>query len=169
MSFSLLFSACVVHETPPPPNDPGPVYASNPPPVGTPGYRVAANAAVTMPDGDLGFVVTANGAGGYRIAWTDTQGTAALFSGTLTTDGSFDYTQLGALGEPSIEETASNRVDFSSRPGAAVDGIDLVSSTDPIYLTAFVDGRTDGFSIYFSDPAVGLATSAYDPVSFTSP
>ena len=170
MSLSLLFTGCIVHETDtPPPSNTGPVYAGSPPPVGTPGYRVAANASVTMPDGDLGFLVTANGAGGYRVAWTDTQGTPALFSGTLTTDGSFDYSQLGVVGAPSVEETASNRIDFSSRPGAAIDGIDLVSSSDPIYLTAYVDGRMDGFSIYFDDPAAGPSVSNYDPVSFSSP
>src|SRR5260370_24899385 len=48
---------------------------------GVPGYRVLAGGGAEIPAGDLRYVVTANGQGGYRIAWTDTLGSAAHFQG----------------------------------------------------------------------------------------
>src|SRR4051812_16621064 len=51
------------------------------------GYRVESNASAELPAGDLGFVITANGQGGYRVTWSDTYGSAAAFTGYITTDG----------------------------------------------------------------------------------
>ena len=137
-----------------------------------PGYRVAANAASELPGGDLGFVVTANGAGGYRVTWSDTLGSAASFTGAITTDGAFDPSQVrGYSGAEDIQVAADGgSLTFSSTPGSAIDGVDLVSSTDPIYLDLRVDGSRSGFGIYFTGAESGaLLTSDYDPVAFTSP
>src|SRR5437764_14251494 len=78
---------------------PEPVDQGPPPPVYTPppatdvaevmgadrqlGYHVSAGAASELPAGDIGFVVTANGQGGYRLSWSDTPGSTAEFAGTI--------------------------------------------------------------------------------------
>ena len=166
--------------------DPAPYHDGGPPPPPAPaldaarplgaqqmlGYRVAANASAELPAGDLGFVITANGAGGYRVTWSDTYGSAATFSGTITTDGYFDPSQLsGYSGAESIELSPDDStITFASQPGSYVDGVDLVSSTDPIYLDLSVDGAPSGFGIYFTGAESGAQlNSDYNPVAFTSP
>jgi hypothetical protein len=169
--------------------DPGP-YHGNPGPAPAPaptpaldaarplgaqamlGYRVDAGAASELPAGDLGFVITANGQGGYRITWSDTYGSAATFTGYITTDGYFDPTQLhGYSGAENITLSADQgMITFGSTPGSYVDGVDLVSSSDPIYLDLRVDNARTGFGIYFTGAESGsLLTSDYNPVAFTSP
>jgi hypothetical protein len=136
------------------------------------GYRVEANASAELPAGDLGFVITANGQGGYRVTWSDTYGSAANFTGYLTTDGYFDASQVrGYSGAEQIQMSAdAGTVTFSSTPGSYVDGVDVVSSTDPIYLDLRVDGSRTGFGIYFTGAESGAQlSSAYNPVAFTSP
>ena len=172
---SLLVGGCVVH-TDSPTYGPGPGPGAPPPdgatPLGAlamPGYRVAAGASAAVPPGDLGFVVTANGAGGYRIAWTDTTGSAVEFEGTATTDVGFDSSQLYPFGGATVTQSATNRVDFRSVPGASIDGVDLVSSSDPIYLDLQVNGVRSGFGVFFASASAGEVQAAYDPVAFTSP
>ncbi|HEX8951960.1 MAG TPA: hypothetical protein VF945_08945 [Polyangia bacterium] len=136
------------------------------------GYRVQPNASAELPAGDLGYVITANGAGGYRVTWSDTYGSAASFSGSITTDGYFDASQLrGYSGAESIQLSADGgTITFASTPGSYVDGVDLVSSTDPIYLDLRVDGAQTGFGIYFTGGESGAQlASSYNPVAFTSP
>jgi len=136
------------------------------------GDRVEANASAELPAGDLGFVITANGNGGYRVTWSDTYGSAANFTGSITTDGYFDASQVrGYSGAEDIQLSAdAGTVTFSSVPGSYVDGVDVVSSTDPIYLDLRVDGARSGFGIYFTGAESGAQlTSDYDPVAFTSP
>src|SRR5256885_5860502 len=118
---------------------------------GMAGYHVSAGSASELPDGDLGFVITANGQGGYRVTWSDTYGSAAHFSGSITTDGYFDRSQVaGYSGAEYLTLSDDDRViTFDSTPGSYVDGVDLVSSTDPIYLDLTVDGSRSGFGVYF--------------------
>ena len=167
--------------------DPGPYHGGggNPPPPapaldaarplgaqGMLGYRVAANAAAELPAGDLGFVITANGQGGYRVTWSDTYGSAAAFTGYITTDGYFDASQVrGYSGAEDIQMSADgSTITFGSSPGSYVDGVDLVSSTDPIYLDLRVDNAQTGFGIYFTGAESGAQLSSdYNPVAFTSP
>jgi hypothetical protein len=136
-----------------------------------PGYRVLANSSASIPGGDLGYLVTANGQGGYRVVWTDTLNSSARFSGTITVDGTFDSRQTqGFSGAENLTYLASNQISFDSVPGANVDGIDLVSSSDPIYLDGQIDGSHVGVNIYFTGAhTASLVNSAYDPVAFTSP
>lgn len=135
-----------------------------------PGYRVRALSATAIPAGGIGFAVTANGSGGYRVIWTDTLNSAATFSGTLTTDGNFDVGQTQLIGSPGLTQTGANQYAFSSVPGAQVDGFDVVSSTDPVYLEAKIGGSTAGVAIYFTGATSNLVqTSAQNPVAFTSP
>ena len=179
LSLGFVATGCIVG------GDPGPYHGNDgaPPPPALDaarplgaqqmlGYRVAANSSAELPAGDLGFVITANGAGGYRVTWSDTYGSAATFSGTITTDGYFDPSQLsGYSGAESIELSPDDAtITFASAPGSYVDGVDLVSSTDPIYLDLRVDGDPNGFGIYFTGAESGaLLTSDYNPVAFTSP
>lgn len=140
-----------------------------------PGYHVLANANATLPGGDLGYIVTANGQGGYRVTWTDTNGSAAHFSGTITVDGVIDSNPQnthGFSGNENLTFTGENQISFDSVPGTGVDGVDLVSSTDPIYLSASIDGYTDPgqVHIYFVGATTQLNNvSSVDPVAFTSP
>jgi hypothetical protein len=139
-------------------------------PTSYPGYHVKANASTSLPGGALGFLVTANGQGAYRVVWTDTLGAGDTFSGTLTTDGSFDATKTNPIGNPNLQRSAANQYAFSSTPGANLDGFDVVSSTDPVYLEAKIDGSTANVAIYFTGATTSqIQTSALDPVAFTSP
>src|SRR5438046_5438972 len=131
LALALPLGGCIV-ETHPHYYDPNP--PSPPVVTGSATYHVLAGGAAEIPSGDLGYTVTANGAGGYRLAFTDTLGSGAEFAGTVWTDGEFDARQLASLsGGASYTLSAPNRIDFDSFPGATLDGFDLVSSTDPIY------------------------------------
>jgi hypothetical protein len=162
----LLLSGCIVEHSHGP--GPGPVI---PQAGGSGTYHVLAGGSAEIPGGDLGFVITANGQGGYRLAYTDTLGSASEFSGHVTTDGTFDERQLSSLsGSQSFTLTAPNRIDFASIPGANIDGFDLVSSTDPVYVEARVNGFETGFDILFAEaPDGAVVTSSFNPVAFTSP
>lgn len=179
VAFSFFASGCiVVHDhtgnpgpqpTPAPSNEP----LDNLGPQQSPGYHLLAGASTMLPAGDLGYLVTANGQGGYRVTWTDTQGSPAHFSGTITVDGTIDPSQThGFSGQESITFTGVNQVAFDSTPGSDVDGVDLVSSTDPIYLSASIDGATNptDVAIYFTGATTQVVNiSSLDPVAFTSP
>src|SRR4051812_17447013 len=92
------------------------------------GYHVLANADTSIPAGDIGYLVTANGQGGYALYWTDTAGSPAFFSGFVTTDRGFDPNSAMKIdGTEAVTFTATDRIDFSGTPGAAVQGIQFVS------------------------------------------
>jgi hypothetical protein len=181
LTFGLVASGCVVAPDPYYDPSPGPAPAPHPAPqLDAPrplgdqamyGYRVQSNASAELPAGDLGFVVTANGQGGYRVTWSDTYGSSAYFQGVITTDGYFDVHQVrGYSGAEDIQIAGDARsITFASTPGSYVDGVDLVSSTDPIYLDLFVDGSRSSFGIYFTGADSGATiSSAYNPVAFTA-
>lgn len=134
------------------------------------GYHVRANASSALPANEIGFVVTANGVGGYRLAWAAFIGSASTFSGSIFTDGTFDPRQLiGLSGREQIALTTDYReIDFSSVPNDQPDGVDFVPSTDPIYVDLRIDGGTA--HIFFTGADTGrVYRSPYDPVAFTSP
>jgi hypothetical protein len=134
------------------------------------GYHVRAGAASEVPAGDIGYLVTANGLGGYRLAWVAFAGSTHVFSGRIESDSTFDPRSIvGYSGREQITLTADNlAIDFSSVPDAAADGVDFVPTVDPIY----VDLRVDGVpaNVYFTGAETSrLYLSAYNPVAFTSP
>ena len=134
------------------------------------GYHVRANAASEIPASDVGFVVTANGAGGYRIAWAAFAGNASTYSGTVTCDTTFDPNQTSGLsGRETITITSDLReIDFASVPDVQAEGVDFVPASDPIYVDLRIDGALA--HVYFTGAETGhLILSAYDPVAFTSP
>jgi hypothetical protein len=136
-----------------------------------PGYHIAANASTVIPGGDIGFLVTANGQGGFSITWTDTADTAANFAGSLTTDGNFsEVAPCAQCSDDGIVNDQADLIQWSSVPGAALHGFDVATSQDPIYLSLRVDGNASGFGIFFTGAVTGdVIDSAFNPVAFTSP
>jgi hypothetical protein len=159
----LLVSGCYVSST----SEPASLLGQQ----GLSGYHISANANTSIPDGDIGYLVTANGAGGYALYWIDTAGSAAVFSGSITTDVGFDpNSTVKTSGTENVEFTTVKRIDFSGVPGASLQGVEFVSQTDPVYFDLAVDGSRQGFGIFFTGARSGLVQeSLYDPVAFTSP
>lgn len=169
-------AGCFAYEPDPPTTSPG--YSSGvsgggpapgAPAQQVPTVRVLPGASASIPDGDLGFVITADGQGGYRLAWTDTYGSAARFAATITTDGTFDASQVAPIGGAAINQVDAQTLEVGSTPYSGVDGVDLVSSTDPIYLDLTVDGARTGFGIYYTNLTGLQTTAAYNPLAATSP
>ena len=134
------------------------------------GYHVRAGAASEVPGDELGFVVTANGFGGYRIAWVALDGSTSTFSGSVETDGTIDPATVVPLSgrEQIVVRGDGSGVDFSSVPQGTADGVDLVPSTDPIYVDLRIDGAPA--NIYFTGAdSSRLRVSRYNPAAFTSP
>ncbi len=126
--------------------------------------HVLAGGSVTIPDGEYGFTVTANGQGGYRVAWVDAAGVGLRFHGSVFVHGSFS--QISSTGMNYATATGE-RLDFESEPGAGALGyVDFVSSTDPITVDALA-GSQDG-TLWFVDPS-GTTDTAPTPATFTSP
>jgi hypothetical protein len=171
-------TGCIVEQSGPPPGGAGgggggPVLDA-PQPLGVAqlmGYHVAANSSAELPANARGFAVTADGSGGYRLSWSDVSDSTSVFSGSITTDGTFDPAQLhGLSGAEATTLGEDGAITFSSEPGTNLDGVDLVSSTDPIYVDARIDGVRAGFLIYFTGAQSGAQlASDYNPVAFTSP
>jgi hypothetical protein len=134
------------------------------------GYHVRAGAASEVPANEVGFVVTANGLGGYRIAWVALTGSTSTFSGSIESDGVIDPATVAGLSgrEQIVVRADGSGIDFSSVPDANADGVDLVPSADPIYVDLRIDGAAA--PIFFTGADTSrLYSSAYDPVAFTSP
>jgi hypothetical protein len=125
--------------------------------------HLLANGSATVPNGQFGFTVTANGQGGYRVAWVDAAAVGLRFHGSIFVHGSFS--QVSSLGM-SYATAAGERLDFESQPGAGSLGyVDFVSSTDPITVDVLA-GAQDG-TLYFN--AGGIQQTAITPATFTSP
>ena len=135
------------------------------------GYHVLANGASAIPDGEIGFQLTADGTGGYRLTFTSSAGSAAIFAASLTTDDAFDPNSTAKYsGRETVSFATASHIDLSGTPGASTLGLDFVAESEPIYLDLSVDGKREGFGIYFTGATTGLVqASAYDPVAFTSP
>ncbi|MCU1280923.1 MAG: hypothetical protein JWM53_4469 [bacterium] len=134
------------------------------------GYHVRAGAASEVPGDEVGFVVTANGQGGYRLAWVAVDGSLSSFSGTASSDGVIDPASIAPFsGRENIQLSRDGRtLDFSSVPSGAADGLDFVPSADPIYVDLRIDGAAA--QIFFTGADTSrLYLSQYNPVAFTSP
>jgi hypothetical protein len=126
--------------------------------------HVAAGADVTVPNGSYGFTVTANGGGGYRVAWVDTAGAGLRYHGSVFVHGGFS--QISSTGMNYASATGE-RLDFESRPGAGTLGyVDFVAATDPI--TVDVLAGAQGGTFFYTD-GNGVAQTAGTPATFTSP
>jgi hypothetical protein len=134
------------------------------------GYHVRAGAASEVPGDAVGFVITANGQGGFRLAWVALDGNASVFDATIDTDGTFDAASTVPLsGRETITATLDGQtLTASSVPGSAPDGLDFVPSVDPVYVDARIDGVPA--DIYFTGGDTSrLRVTNLNPVAFTSP
>ncbi len=162
VALPLVLAAC---SSGPPPDSPVRLGAR-----GELGYHLRAGAASEVPGDAIGYVVTANGLGGYRVAWVALAGSTSSFSGSVETDGAIDPRSVAALsGRETISVRADGSgIDFSSVPDASPDGVDFVPSVDPIYVDLRIDGAAA--PIFFTGADTSrLRQSDYDPVAFTSP
>jgi len=126
--------------------------------------NISPGASVTVPDGQYGFTVTANGQGGYRVAWVDAAGVGLRFHGSVFVHGSFD--QLSSVGMNYATATGE-RLDFESKPGAGTLGyVDFVSSTDPITVDALAGSQP---GLFFFVDGNNTSTTTSTPATFTSP
>jgi hypothetical protein len=138
--------------------------------LGEGGYHISAGATALIPSGDIGFVITANGQGDYSIRWTDTVGTLAQFAGSISTDGKFAQPTYTNSSNTVLVSEQANVIQFTSTPQNSVDGVDIFTNTEPIYLDLTVQGSHTGFGIYFTGAYSGaLIDSQLNPVAFTSP
>lgn len=142
-------------------------------PISPPLFYVQANAAGSLPPGGIGFIVTANDRGAYRVVWTDDRGGPAHFHGSLFAPIGAIFEDVRQCTDPRcgrgayITRPSIDRVDFDSTPGANIDGVDVTPSADPLIVDLLVDGRYGRFDIYFTDPTVGPAiTGNVDPAGF---
>ncbi len=129
-------------------------------------FHVDEGASIPLPADTFGYLITTNTGGSYRIVWTDTQNSAAEFSGSITNDGGFS--QVVAYGAASAQLTQSNQIDFDSVPGANLDGVDFLANSEPIYLYGEIDGRYSTATIYFADSS-GTLVMTSSPGGFTTP
>jgi hypothetical protein len=165
---ALLFAtACHISTYPAPP--PAPPAEERAAPLGAQrmiGYHVSANAPSRIQAGES-FEITADGKNGYKLVYTDTAGSPSQFYAVISTDVGFD--KVSPVSGTESVKLNGKQIMVSSVPGAAKHGVSFVARSEPIYLTAYIDGRVQG-NIYFTGGLSGaLATSPTNPVAFTSP
>ena len=164
---ALLLTGCTVNGNnaqPPPCTAPTGMQPDTSPTV----LRVSAGSPASVPTGSDGYVISANGAGGYTLFWIDAANSPRCYSGTITVTGQIDASQTHPHGNsaPSLV-LVDNQIAFASVPQGVGDGVDFVSSSEPIYITALVDSQ-HAPDIFFEEPTLGSATTA-SPAAFTSP
>lgn len=126
--------------------------------------HVQAGGSVTVPDGQYGFTVTANGQGGYRVAWVDAANAGLRYHGSVFVHGSFS--QISSTGM-NYATANGERLDFESAPGFGTLGyVDFVTSTDPITVDVLA-GAQPG-TLWYPD-GTGTTTATTTPGTFTSP
>jgi hypothetical protein len=126
--------------------------------------HVQAGADVTVPAGQYGFIVTANGAGGYRVGWVDAAGAGLRYHGSIFVHGAFS--QISSTGM-NYATASGERLDFESQPGAGTLGyVDFVASNDPVTVDVLA-GAQNG-TLYYTD-GNSLTQTAPTPATFTSP
>src|SRR5579862_115609 len=86
-----------------------------------PGYYVTAHDEPGFSSTFYGFMVGADAPNHYSLAWIDSPGGADWFSGTVTTDGTFDPNSTFAhTGAEMISFDAPNQISFASQPGRSL-------------------------------------------------
>jgi hypothetical protein len=164
---ALFSTGCVVvhdNSQPPPCSPPTGMQPDTTPTV----LHVTAGSPASVPTGSDGYVISGNGQGGYTLFWIDAVNSPRCYSGTITVTGQIDASQTHAHGNsaPSLV-LVENQIAFASVPEGVGDGVDFVSSSEPIYITALVD-NAQAPNIFFEEPSIGSAVVA-SPAAFTSP
>ena len=116
------------------------------------GYRVAANASAVLPAGDLGYVVTANGAGGYRVVWSDTLRLGGGVQRPAHHRRRFDPRSCTASPAPRTSRSRRTAARSPSRRCRARTSTASTWCRRPIRSTSTCasTARADGFGIYFT-------------------
>jgi hypothetical protein len=135
-----------------------------------PSFHVQANASADITAGDVGYAVTADGRGTYRLAWSDTQGFDTCFTGLITAFDNFAQTDFtGLSGYETIQLVAPNQIAFSSIPEATRHGVDFFVSKNPAYVDVAAGGNAT-VNIYYVDAQTSLLMlTGANPVAFSSP
>jgi hypothetical protein len=166
---ALVASACVVVQQQAP-VDPYPHGSGNGLPSSASVYVVAPDVGTVIPGGAIGYSITTNSGGGFKVAWTDTNGSAAHFHGSLFTNGTFGSNVVGT-GTAYATLVGSNRIDFDSTPGAGLDSVECAPTVEPLIVDLLVDNGYSGFEIFFTDATTGLvsSTGGVNPAAFQIP
>ncbi|HZS42375.1 MAG TPA: hypothetical protein VFF06_36345 [Polyangia bacterium] len=137
-----------------------------------PGYFVVSNDQPGFSTGFYGFLVGSDAPDHYSVAWVDTPGGQDVFSGTISVDGTIDQSATFAhTGQEGLTFDAPNQLSFRSTPGRTLHGIDVVSSSDVIYLDARINQSHVGVNVEFIALATNCGTVSWNtvtnPVAFT--
>jgi hypothetical protein len=131
-------------------------------------YKIVPNGTATLAPGDVGFIVTANTSGGYRVAWTDETGGQYCMTGIIRGNGGLDTNQTIKLSGMETVSANAQEVRFASKPGTRIDGIDVVTLGDPMYLDAYINGTLTNVRIYYRQaPSNQVTTAIENPASFS--
>ena len=124
------------------------------------GYRIDAATSISL--SKAGFGVTNTSAGHFRLLWV---GDASdVLSGILTTDGVFDPTGTSPLGGKELVANQADRIEFRLSPTASVNGLDLITSSGPIYLDLQRNEDRNAATLSFMRSGQ-VATAAFNPVA----
>ncbi len=142
-------------------------------------YVVAAGQGVQLPANTAGYAITSGGGGSYRIVW-DANGSASqefwgsiFTTGTFTSAGPCAATVCGLESNDFVSQayavTGGQRIDFDGFASANADGIDFVTSTEPVYFDLLIDGSRSASNVFFISNATGqLATAGTVPFGLTT-
>ena len=133
-------------------------------------YHVSANQVADIPAGGYGFSVSSNGAGDYRLSWSDQGGAATCFTGLVTGNAAGSLTHVAGLTghEATQVRRSGQQIAFASIPGASYDGVDFHSDRDPTYVDMYANGvgaflyYVDGVTRFTSESTSNLA-ALYSP------
>ena len=164
---------------------------ATPNPQSTTVYRIFPGAALSgvTPGTDIGYFITANQGGSYRLVWTgDAQqagGVRRYFYGSVWTPGRFQSNAVvpGCNGNICPLETGDvvtqpqqvqggQRIDFSAVATNGLDGFDFVVDTEPAIFDLYIDGQQYKELVFFpaadGNPPGRLATVGVFPYGLTT-
>jgi hypothetical protein len=164
--FAFLLSGCVVvHENaqPPPCTAPTGMTPDTTPPV----IHILAGTA-GVPSGSVGYALAGNGQGGYTFTMIDDVGSTRCYTGAITVTGQLDPSQTRVTSGSLSVVLVDNQIAWAVVPQGQANTFELVSSSEPIYITALVDGA-EAPDIFFTDPTLQTTATTSSPAAFTSP
>jgi hypothetical protein len=167
LMFAFMLSGCVVvHENPQP--APCTVPTGMTPDTTAPVIHISATAVTGgVPAGSVGYAIVGNGQGGYTFTMIDDVGSPNCYSGAITVVGQLDPNHTQPTSGSLSWALADNQIAWAVVPGAQANTFELVSSTEPIYVTALVNGA-EAPDIFFIDPTLNTTATTSSPATFTS-
>ena len=142
------------------------------------GCRIAQGEQPRL-DGKLtGFLVSSDKPNHFSVGWIDSLDSHSAFAGTISVDGTIDSRAThGHTGTEMVRFDGANQISFQSVPGNTLDGVDLTTTSDTIYLDGYLNGsrlatavRLVGpyYSEYTDESRMGEADTNRDPVAFSA-